>query len=102
MVGKVSSSLDPLAEQYVKLVLAVGIHDPNYVDAYYGPSDWPADAKRRARPLDELHAEAAEIESGFRQAASGDDPVERLRLVYLRSQSLALRGRIEFLQGARM
>jgi hypothetical protein len=28
------------AEQYVKLVLAVGHHDPDYVDAFYGPKEW--------------------------------------------------------------
>ena len=32
--------LDNIASAYVKLVLAVGLHDPNYVDAYYGPESW--------------------------------------------------------------
>ena len=29
--------INSVAEEYVKLVLAVGQHDANYVDAYYGP-----------------------------------------------------------------
>ena len=32
--------MDDLAAAYVKLVLAVGQHDPDYVDAYYGPQEW--------------------------------------------------------------
>ena len=30
-------SLDPVATRYTALVLALGEHDLNYVDAYYGP-----------------------------------------------------------------
>ena len=32
--------MDTIAEQYVRLTLAVGEHDPDYVDAYYGPPEW--------------------------------------------------------------
>ena len=32
--------MNTLAEQYVRLVLAVGQHDADYVDAYYGPPEW--------------------------------------------------------------
>lgn len=35
-----NQSLNEIAEAYVKLVLAVGLHDPFYVDAYYGPEVW--------------------------------------------------------------
>ena len=31
--------MDTIAEQYVKLVLALGQHDADYVDAYYGPPE---------------------------------------------------------------
>ena len=33
-------SMDRIAESYVRLALAVGEHDPLYVDAYYGPAEW--------------------------------------------------------------
>ena len=39
------AALGAVAEQYVKLVLSLGVHDPNYVDAYYGPEEW-----RTAKP----------------------------------------------------
>ena len=35
-----STVMDRVAESYVRLVLAVGQHDPDYVDAYYGPPAW--------------------------------------------------------------
>ena len=38
--------LRPVAEQYVKLVLAVGQHDADYVDAFYGPPEWRKEVDR--------------------------------------------------------
>jgi hypothetical protein len=32
--------LNKVAEGYVRLVLQVGLYDPDYVDAYYGPEEW--------------------------------------------------------------
>ena len=40
-----SSPMDTIAEQYVKLVLAMGQHDADYVDAYYGPPEWKKEAE---------------------------------------------------------
>ena len=34
-----------VAEQYVKLVLAVGQHDGDYVDAFYRPPEWRKEAE---------------------------------------------------------
>ena len=44
-------TLDTLAEQYVKLALAVGEHHPYYIDAYYGPSEWRTGEKRALNKL---------------------------------------------------
>ena len=56
-----SAAMDELAARYVKLVLAVGVHDPDYVDAYYGPPEWRAAAVTARRELAELDADAAEL-----------------------------------------
>ena len=40
-----------VAERYVKLVLAVGQHDGDYVDAFYGPAEWRTQAVAAKRPL---------------------------------------------------
>lgn len=44
--------LNEIAEAYVRLVLAVGKHDPDYVDAYIGPAAWRDEAQ--LLPLPEL------------------------------------------------
>ena len=36
--------LDPIARRYVVLALELGHHDPNFVDAYYGPDSLKAAA----------------------------------------------------------
>ena len=41
--------LSPVAERYVHLVLALGQHDPDYVDAFYGPAEWKTQAEKRSR-----------------------------------------------------
>ena len=50
---------------YVKLVLAVGQHDPDYVDAYYGPADVAARSGSAPRPLSELRDDAARLLDGI-------------------------------------
>ena len=45
-------ALSPVAERYAHLVLALGQHDPDYVDAFYGPTEWKRhDAISAERPL---------------------------------------------------
>ena len=44
-------TMNTLAEQYVKLVLALGQHDADYVDAYYGPAEWRSMAEQGKAPL---------------------------------------------------
>ena len=53
------TSMNAIAERYVKLVLAMGQHDPAYVDAYYGPPEWKAEAEKTKRPLPDIDADAA-------------------------------------------
>lgn len=53
--GASTDPLDRVADEYVRLVLAVGRHDVNYVDAYYGPKAWKDEAaKGDPRPVAEL------------------------------------------------
>ncbi len=51
--------MNEVAERYVKLVLAVGRHDEDFVDAYYGPAEWKAEAEQgEPIPVKELLAQA--------------------------------------------
>ena len=51
-----NAALAPIAEAYVKLVLAVGEHDGDYVDAYYGPEEWRESASEPV-PLAQIRQE---------------------------------------------
>src|SRR5687767_15486838 len=44
-------TLTETAEAYTKLVLALGVHDADYVDAYYGPPEWRAAADSAKLPV---------------------------------------------------
>ena len=44
-MGAARPPMNDIAEHYVKLVLALGQHDPDYVDSYYGP---PSGRRRRS------------------------------------------------------
>ena len=97
--------MNALAERYVRLVLALGQHDADYVDAYYGPPG------------------VAEGGGGEQAAAGGDRPrcggrwqtalarrdagscggrAARLRHEYLTRSSSALRARVAMLQGTKL
>lgn len=94
--------MNSIAERYVQLVLAVGQHDPNFVDAYYGPPEWKAAAEAAGkRPLDELRAEAERLKTQATAIAAPEDPLEALRREYLRTQLGAVAARIRMLSGER-
>ncbi len=53
-VEDVNINLSAVAEQYVRLALALGEHDEYYVDAYFGPEEWRDEAKQEAKSLDDI------------------------------------------------
>jgi hypothetical protein len=99
--------LDPIAESYVKLVLSVGLYDPDLVDAYFGPAEWkPAplsDDQRKSFPKERFQHEGAGL---LRQLDAVDaarfSPLERQRHAFLRSQLEAIQARIYVLSGVKM
>jgi hypothetical protein len=93
-----------IAESYVKLVLAVGQHDADYVDAYYGPPEWRAEAEARKRPLPEIRTEAETLisELAAHSPAAGEEEIGRLRHQYLQRQLQAMVARVDLLAGGKM
>jgi hypothetical protein len=97
-----ASSLNEVAEQYVKLVLAVGKHDPDYVDAYYGPPAWRVEADSARLTLPEIAARVASVSARLGNVLVSGDDLERLRHSYLRTQLRAVGARVEMLQGKKL
>ena len=97
-------SMNSLAEQYVRLVLAVGQHDADYVDAYYGPPEWRKEAEGRKLPLTEIASRAAALSRDLAVASQtpAGDEMAQLRRQYLTRQLDALRARVSMLTGTKL
>ena len=118
----VADPLTPIAQSYVRLALAVGVHDPDYVDAYYGPPEWKTAADSARRPIGEIRSHATALldslsqvpvaenptderpEAGGEGGGAGTDPrlMTRLRRGYLTLQLQSLVARLDLLDGRRM
>lgn len=96
----VADPLGEIAESYVKLVLAVGVHDADYVDAYHGPAEWRQAAETAKLPLAAIGPRAAALRSAVGAVdETGFDEVRRLRREFLAKQLRALTARVEQLSG---
>src|SRR5437588_3241424 len=95
--------MNALAEKYAHLVLALGQHATDYVDAFYGPAEWKTNAEKEKMPLDVIGADAAELSAALAKssAAPGDDLLQ-LRREYLQKQLSALAARVRMLQGVQL
>lgn len=94
--------MDRAAESYVKLVLAVGQHDPDYVDAFYGPPEWKVQAEAAKRPLADLRAEAERLVADLQGMPAPGDDMERLRHQYLTRQLQSMVARLDMLSGRKL
>ena len=95
------AEMDVLAERYVTLVLAMGQHDSDYVDAYYGPEAWRSEAAAATRTLDQIGTAATTLLAEL-DRTSADPEAEELVLLrrhYLRRQLEALGARVRMLEG---
>ena len=90
------------AERYVKLILSLGQHDPDYVDAYYGPPQWREEVRAEKPSLDHVHAAALALRDELRSKSRPVDRMEQLRLIYVLRQTEALIARAEMLKGLMM
>ena len=78
-------ALDAAAERYVRLVLAMGAYDADYVDAYYGPPAWRAEMEALPMTLPQIRRDADSVAA----VAAGAVPALRDSLVRRRARSLA-------------
>ena len=90
-------TMNRCAEPYVRLVLALGHHDSDYVDAYYGPEEWRPAEKQ---PLDQIRDNAKTLQN--RLAAlkvPASDREASFRHLFMQRQLQALLFRIDMLEG---
>ena len=99
-----ADDMNAVAEAYVRLVLEVGLYDPDYVDAYYGPEQWkPKDKPSSKFPHEQLLERATGLQAVLEQVVF-DEAIEsdRLRRQFQRKQLNSLVAKIDLLGGARM
>ena len=83
------------------LVLALGRHDPDYVDAYYGPPAWHEEAVGETRPLSEIR-DAAVALARVVAVTEAQDEARRRRQRYLARMLESVAVRAEMLAGKKL
>src|SRR3954465_1674751 len=96
-------SMSQIAHEYVRLVLAMGQHDKDYVDAYYGPAGIKTEADARKLTLDDIGKTVNTVTEWVKGVpADGRDELSRLRHQYLLKQLSAMGARVRMLKGERL
>jgi hypothetical protein len=97
-----ADAFDDVAEQYVRLVLAMGTHDTDYVDAYFGPAEWrnAAESNPAALPIIADSANALADVAAAIDTSSSEDLV-KLRQAFLVSHLRSLSAFARFRGGER-
>jgi len=96
-----ASSIDAIAESYVRLALEIGQYDSDFVDAYYGPEEW----KPTAEKLDKLPAEdfinrtTALLNQCEKIDQTGYSALEQARLDLMKKQLIAVKTKVEMMNG---
>ena len=96
------SIMNDVAPAYVKLVLAVGRHDKDYVDAFYGPAEWKSEVEAANKPLEAIASEADALVAQLTALPEPGDEMLRLRRNYLTRQLQALAARVAILRGKKL
>lgn len=97
-----AAGLDAIAERYVHLALAMGAHDGDYVDAYFGPEDWQEAARGRYPSLESIRSAAGVSIEGLHSLEAPADDLVRRRVAGLEKRLIALRARIDIVSGVPM
>jgi hypothetical protein len=88
-----------LGKEFVHLALAIEEHLPGYVDAYFGPQEWKADATRDGKlPLPDLTERGARLANDISQADDWDPQ----RRDFLARQVTAMQMSLRLLSGEKV
>lgn len=95
--------LDSIAADYVRLQLEIGEKESGYIDAYYGPPEWQAQAKLTPRTLPELEARAAVLQTRLASITPAVlDPIQLRRRDFLIAQLKAASTRLRMIRGEKL
>lgn len=95
-----NATLDRLALRYARLVLAVGCHDADYVDAFYGPPEWKTEADAERASLEIIRDRATEVLEELEAVPGAElDEALRMRRAFLVKQVRSLIARTAMLSG---
>ncbi|MFC2131515.1 hypothetical protein ACFLSQ_08775 [Bacteroidota bacterium] len=84
-------SVNSIAEHYVKLVLATGKYDKDYVDAYFGPEEWKVETEKWEMTLEQIKLNADSLISELDMIrTAGFEEMNLKRLKFLRRMIQAL------------
>ncbi|WP_237066006.1 hypothetical protein [Microbulbifer guangxiensis] len=97
--GKPENAMDQLAQDYVLLVLSLGNHDKNYVDAYYGPEELREKAQQDEDSPAALAERAAALSDKLEALPEPAEEMDRLRRHYLKTQLRAIAAHASNLAG---
>ena len=103
VITSTPADMNRIADGYILLVLAMGKHDPGYVDAYYGSPAHQTAADSAALDLATIRARAQALVAALRGGApAGEAELPALRRAFLARQLEALDARASMLQGTRL
>lgn len=96
------SDLDRIAEGFVRLVVALSLHDPDYMDAYHGPPEWRRQAEEEKAPPAEIRMRSSELVESLPTPGTSWGETERLRHRFLEAHLGALETRARMVEGHRL
>ena len=95
-------TMDQIAESYVKLVLKVGLYDPDFVDAYYGPEEWRPDESKKEQifPYEEFKWKITHLLESMEEVDTTDwTDADWARQHFLARQMKAVWSRMDMIHG---
>lgn len=102
-INELETKMNGIAENYVKLVLEIGIYKSDYVDAYYGPEEWkPKNTNDQIDSvvINSLNTRADELLNQLDNLRNYEaTELEKLRFRFLYKQLLSVKGMIFIISG---
>ena len=97
------AALDPIARDYLSLILEIGEHEDGYVDAYYGPEELKTAAEANPRSVEQLKIAAADLTRQLDAVANESLDADSLqRKKYLLAHIAAAAARLRMIGGEEM